>query len=632
MSERFWYSLIVFFLVAFTGMAQSPYPSNLGRFQVDQKLGCAPLTVNVSMRPGFACDGSNPCDMDFGDGAGFQNLTFSHTYTQPGTYTLTVLIQSLDPIDKITITVLPNTPPQFDVFACENNEVSVLIPDMTYDRYFINFNDGSSIVNVLKGNAARANHVYATSGAKTVTVRGEINNAAANCNPATKNITVFTTMPTPTISLLQVLDNSSLSLNFNAQNGIQYRLEIGQNSGTSFQLLRTIFNVTTETVVNLRTDDNFYCFRLGAFDPCNNRTVYSNVICSSNFDLTVGNNVINSLWTTSSTGVSIFRVGKVWDAGGQTVSDNASPYGDTEINCGTEYCYTITTNYTNGSRSVSLTKCATAISTDIPDPVENISSVVSNPGVNLEWLSPSGFAPAEFKLFKSASSTPLTTTTQVNASDETYTTAAGGCYRISYIDVCGNQSELSSEACPIQLTGILQGNNNVTLNWTSHTGWKDGVSEYIVEKYSEQGQLLQTFNPGAAITLIDEAEDLNQQTVVYLVRAISADAAISESVSNRLVIVKNPNLFYPTAFTPNGDNLNDVFNVYGQFITEFEMNIFNRWGELLFTTKDLTQGWDGTYRGNAMPEGTYTFVATITDRKDRTFKKSGTVVLLRKGK
>ena len=60
------------------------------------------------------------------------------------------------------------------------------------------------------------------------------------------------------------------------------------------------------------------------------------------------------------------------------------------------------------------------------------------------------------------------------------------------------------------------------------------------------------------------------------------------------------------------------------------MKIFNRWGELLFATSDISTGWDGTYRGNDMPEGTYTFIANITDRAGRTFKRSGSVLLLRK--
>jgi gliding motility-associated-like protein len=634
MRSKVWYIVMTLCCINLYAIAQSPYASKLGRFQVTEIKGCAPLTVTLSMRPGFACDGANPCDMDFGDGSQ-GNLTFTHTYTQPGTFTLRVFIQSLDPVDDITITVLPNTPPQFDVFACANNEVSVIIPDMTYDQYIINFNDSSPTVPVLKGNTARANHVYATAGNKTVTVRGVLNNAANNCNPGTKPITAVATLPAPTITLLQVLDNASLQLNVSTQPGIQYRLEIGQNSGTTFQLLRTVFNVSTETVTNLRTDDNYYCFRLGAFDPCNGTTVYSNVICSSNVDLTITNNVINVNWVTYTTGVSNFRIGKTWAGGGQTVTDNATPYPDTEIICGTEYCYRVTTNYPNGSQSISLEKCGVAISTDVPAAIENISSIVEDPGVSLQWFPSTGFTPSEYSVYKSVNGVAMgllgNTATQ-DFSDATYTTESSACYKISFVDVCGNESPFSEEACPVRLAGTLETNNTFTLSWTAYNGYKDGVTEYVIEKFSQDGQLLQTFNPGTSLTFFDPTEDLNDQIVIYQVTAIPVASGITESISNRLVVTKSPNLFHPSAFTPNGDNLNDVFDVYGQFITDFEMNIFNRWGELLFTTNTLGQGWDGSYKGNTMPEGTYTFVAKITDHIGRTFKKSGTVVLLRKQK
>jgi gliding motility-associated-like protein len=424
-------------------------------------------------------------------------------------------------------------------------------------------------------------------------------------------------------------------MNFTTQPGIQYRLEIGQNSGTTFQLLRTIFNVSTETVTNLRTDDYYYCFRLGAFDPCNGTTIYSNVICSSNIDLGIANNVINVNWITSTTGVSNFRVGKTFAGGSQNVNDNASPYSDTELICGTEYCYRVTTVYPNGSQSISVEKCGTAISTDVPSPIENISSIVEEQGVSLTWAETAGFTPSEYSVFRSLNGSAtelLGTTPTAEMPDQAYTTESGTCYKISYVDVCGNESPFSEEVCPIRLTGNLESNNTINLTWTAYNGYKDGVTEYVVEKFSANGDLLQTFNPGASLAFYDPTEDLTEQSVIYRVTAIPVAAGISESTSNRLAITKNPNLFHPTAFTPNGDNLNDVFDVYGQFITDFEMNIFNRWGELLFTTSTLGQGWDGTAKGNSMPEGTYTFVAKITDHLGRTFKKSGTVVLLRKQK
>jgi gliding motility-associated-like protein len=216
--------------------------------------------------------------------------------------------------------------------------------------------------------------------------------------------------------------------------------------------------------------------------------------------------------------------------------------------------------------------------------------------------------------------------------DPAYVTESGACYKISYLDVCGNQSALSAEACPVRVNGNLLKDNSVNLTWTPYSGWQQGVSSYTVEKYSEQGQLLQTFDAGASLNFVDDTQDLNNQIYIYLIKANASEAGLPQAASNRIVIIKDPNLFYPTAFTPNGDNLNDIFNVFGQYIVTFEMDIFNRWGELVYTTSELEQGWDGYYKGNLMPEGTYTFIAEITDRAGRTIKKSGSVLLLKKGK
>jgi gliding motility-associated-like protein len=123
---------------------------------------------------------------------------------------------------------------------------------------------------------------------------------------------------------------------------------------------------------------------------------------------------------------------------------------------------------------------------------------------------------------------------------------------------------------------------------------------------------------------------LINQTYRYIVKANAVESGLPQAVSNPVILTKSANIFYPTAFTPNGDNLNDLFNVFGQYIVTFEMNIFNRWGELVFSSTALEQGWDGSFSGNPMPEGTYTFVADITDRAGRSIKKSGSVLLLRK--
>lgn len=625
-------ALLVFNIIFWwIGCVQAQNPkSRLGRFEVNEVKGCAPFTVNVTILAPFVCNGANPCDMDFEGNNTFRSLTFTYTYTQPGKYLLRILFQTSG-FDDIPIEVTPNISPSFDVFSCVNNGVSVKVNDSDYDQYVINYNDGSP--EVVVNPAGANNYTYASSTPRTITVRGRNLNADDNCNLASKNITPRLTLPAPTITLLQVLDNARIRLDFDGQTNILYKLEIATNNANVFQQLKTIYNKTVDTILNLRTDDNYYCFRVSAFDPCNNTVVNSATICSANFDLSVRNNAIDLTWATTSSGVSNFGLTRNASDGAVLVtSPPGSPYADVGITCGIEYCYQLTTNYPNGSRSVSLLKCGMGLSKDIPAPINNITALVGQNSLVLEWKAVPKFIPAEFVLQKSIQGNYnfLSITPQYTFSDPEYNSEQASCYKISYKDVCGNQSPVSLEVCPIRLSGSLLKNNSINLTWTPYTGWAQGVSGYVVEKYSESGQLLQTFQAGTANTFLDESNDLNFQTFLYVIKATAVEAGLGLAVSNKISILKDPNLFHPTAFTPNGDNLNDIFSVYGQYVVDFEMKIFNRWGELLFTTDKLEEGWDGSFRGNNMPEGTYTFIANIKDRAGRTFRRSGSVLLLRK--
>ncbi len=624
-----------FFLVAvaFIGNAQ-PYTSNQGKFEVDQREGCAPFAVNITVLPPFNCTGQ--CDIDpYGDN-NFINLVSPFVYDTPGTYWLRLVIGGSggqNEVDSVQITVLPNIKPAFELYSCGNNEVSVRITDTNYDQYVVDYSDGASVT--LAATNKNHRHAFAGPGAATVTVRGRNTGAADNCGDSTRQLNVVQTLPPPALTRVTVLDGEQIQLDFNTSDHILYRLEYAVNNNASFQLVKTVYNASSEILTNLRTDDNFYCFRLGAYDPCNNVTYYSATICSANVDLSVGNNVNNFSWDTNPSGVSGRRIRRVTTATGNVLTTGAtgSNYADTDIECGAEYCYQLTLDYPGGAQSISLEKCGTAISTDIPDPVYNVTASVNLPGVSLEWQTPPGFTATEFFVRKISASSGI----QVGATalpeffDESFLAEESVCYQISYEDVCGNRSNLSDPACPIILTADLQGDNTVELMWRSYTGWRNGISGYVLEKYSLDGQLIQTINMGLALNFDDDGSDPAHQAYVYIVRAVPTEAGVSLAASNPVTVIKDPNLFYPTGFTPNGDNLNDTFNVFGQYVTAFQMSIFNRWGQLLYTTRDLDQGWDGTFNGQTMPEGTYTFVAEITDFAGRTFRKSGSFFLLEKG-
>jgi gliding motility-associated-like protein len=73
-------------------------------------------------------------------------------------------------------------------------------------------------------------------------------------------------------------------------------------------------------------------------------------------------------------------------------------------------------------------------------------------------------------------------------------------------------------------------------------------------------------------------------------------------------------LWFPTAFTPNGDNLNDYARVVGdlKMIRNFSLSIYNRWGERVFHTTDVYAGWDGEYNGAKQGLGTFFYMINYT--------------------
>ncbi len=89
-------------------------------------------------------------------------------------------------------------------------------------------------------------------------------------------------------------------------------------------------------------------------------------------------------------------------------------------------------------------------------------------------------------------------------------------------------------------------------------------------------------------------------------------------------------IYFPNAFTPDGDGLNDEFKAMSQpdNLTSFSMTIFNRWGQMVFETKDITHGWDGTFKGTEAPAGTYVFRLEYSIA-GYDFDTNGTVVLVR---
>jgi gliding motility-associated-like protein len=87
--------------------------------------------------------------------------------------------------------------------------------------------------------------------------------------------------------------------------------------------------------------------------------------------------------------------------------------------------------------------------------------------------------------------------------------------------------------------------------------------------------------------------------------------------------------FVPSAFTPNGDGVNDAVMVYGNSIKKVLFTIFDRWGEKVFESNHLSMGWNGTYLGSPMPSGVYSYNAEVEYLNGETKNKKGSITLIK---
>lgn len=107
------------------------------------------------------------------------------------------------------------------------------------------------------------------------------------------------------------------------------------------------------------------------------------------------------------------------------------------------------------------------------------------------------------------------------------------------------------------------------------------------------------------------------------------DLGCSDTTTEEIVVEAGLPMYIPTAFTPNGDNLNDVFEIVAFNIQDFNILIFDRWGKLLYESSDPNFQWDGTFDGNPVSEGVYTFVVDATSLDGTRERRAGTVTIYR---
>ena len=104
----------------------------------------------------------------------------------------------------------------------------------------------------------------------------------------------------------------------------------------------------------------------------------------------------------------------------------------------------------------------------------------------------------------------------------------------------------------------------------------------------------------------------------------------ADTTIGKVALTEEVKLFFPNAFTPNGDGINDVFEIKGTPVTNFNLYIYDRWGKEIWSTHNFETRWDGTdFNGKPVPADTYIYVISGTDYMKRDLNLKGTVTVVR---
>ncbi len=119
-------------------------------------------------------------------------------------------------------------------------------------------------------------------------------------------------------------------------------------------------------------------------------------------------------------------------------------------------------------------------------------------------------------------------------------------------------------------------------------------------------------------------------TGTYVIKLIIHNVfGCADSTFKQVVIKPHPRIYAPNAFAPKSTVGNERFRPVGVGIEQFKMTIYTRWGQKIFETSNMTEGWDGMIDGDLAPAGTYVYYIAYTNNLNQNEEISGTVVLIR---
>ena len=207
-------------------------------------------------------------------------------------------------------------------------------------------------------------------------------------------------------------------------------------------------------------------------------------------------------------------------------------------------------------------------------------------------------------------------------------------YYIKVVNACGDSVLGTSVAETIFLSGTVLGDRlSNALAWTPFEGWEVPRTRQVLLRGIQYGGVLEEvedFGP-FDFSYDDELEDLigTPGEFCYRVRAEQGDSGWA-SVSNEVCLTLPPVVWIPNALVYNGINNTWKPTVSFADVTDYRLDVFSRWGDLIWTTEDPDAAWDGTKEGALLPEAFYPYTLRIQDGAGRVVARKGHVQVVRR--
>ncbi|MEC8458414.1 MAG: gliding motility-associated C-terminal domain-containing protein, partial [Bacteroidota bacterium] len=216
-------------------------------------------------------------------------------------------------------------------------------------------------------------------------------------------------------------------------------------------------------------------------------------------------------------------------------------------------------------------------------------------------------------------------------------------YRITSRDSCGSLDTISNIATNILLNAKAIGNLTCSITWSAYRDFDAGVDEYEIYRSINGGNSFNYVASTEDTSFIDDIKPFtnSQGKYCYYVRAIAKDGIIPwrdefgekfNARSNVTCAVHKARLWFPTAFTPYSTNSvdNRIWKPQGVFARpdSYMMFIMDRWGQEVFRTNNINQGWDGKINGEDALMGVYTYYVKYRSIEDVPIEERGNFTLL----